>query len=74
MDSSIVKYKPEVGPLKDRLHIHALVAIEHHGFYSFEANRLRAECKRVFGHSVYLSAPISSNERVKWQNYLLKGS
>src|SRR6185437_6311046 len=42
MDSSIVKYKPEVGPLKDRLHIHALVAIEHHGFYSFEANRLRA--------------------------------
>src|SRR4051812_30734965 len=31
-----IKWKPEIG----RLHLHALVAIEHHGFLSFKANCL----------------------------------
>lgn len=74
IDDVKIEYKPEVAPKKGFLHLHALIAIEHHGFYSFQANALRAECKRIFGHSIYLSCPISSNERVKWQNYLLKGA
>ncbi len=74
MDDVQIEYKPEVAPKTGRLHLHALVAIQHHGFYTFQANELRAEAKRVFGHNVYLSCPISSNEKIKWSNYLQKGS
>src|SRR4051812_41706127 len=68
-----IKWKPEIGPKTGRLHLHALVAIEHHGFLSFKANRLRDHALKVFGHGIYLNCPISSNERIKWVNYLNKG-
>lgn len=73
MDWVEVKWKPEVGPVSGKLHLHALVAIEHHGFLTFKANKLREDAKKLFGHNVYLNCPVSSNERVRWYNYLTKG-
>ena len=67
-----VKWRPEVGPSQGKLHVHALVAIEHHGFFSFKANKLREDCRKYFGHAVYLQCPISSNARTKWLNYINK--
>lgn len=68
-----IKWKPEVGPQQGKLHLHALVAITHTGFYTFKANALRSLATETFGHNVYLSCPVSSNERVKWESYLQKG-
>lgn len=73
MDNVQIDWKPEVGPQKGRLHLHALVAIEHHGFLTFKANELRDAARNLFGHSVYLQCPVSSNQRVRWENYLNKG-
>jgi hypothetical protein len=73
MDKVEIKWKPEVGPKNGKLHLHALVAIEHHGFYTFQANELREHARQVFGHSVYLQCPVSSNARTRWNNYIHKG-
>lgn len=73
MDHVDIKWKPEVGSKTGRLHLHALVSIEHHGWLSFRANDLREAARQYFGHAVHLSCPLSSNEKVKWENYIMKG-
>lgn len=73
IDNVEIKWKPEVGPTQGKLHLHALVAITHHGFYTFHANQLRQDATQIFGHNLYLSCPVSSSERVKWEAYLQKG-
>ena len=73
MDHVEIKWAPEVGKESGRLHLHALVAIEHHGFLSFKANEFRAYAKEYFGHAIHLDCPLSSNEKTKWENYLQKG-
>ena len=73
IDKVQINWKPEVGPKKGRLHLHALVSIEHHGFLTFQANELREDARTLFGHSVYLQCPVSSNQKVKWENYVNKG-
>src|SRR5271170_1833180 len=35
MDNVHIEWRPEVGKEKGVLHLHAIVSIEHHGFYSF---------------------------------------
>jgi hypothetical protein len=70
MDSVDIQWKPEIGPKTGKLHLHARVAIEHQGFLTFQANGLREET--VFW-SFHLSCPVSSNERIKWENYVNKG-
>lgn len=69
-----IEWKAEIGPERGLLHLHALVAIQHHGFLSFRVNELRAYSKKYFGHGVHIDAPISSNERIKWLNYINKNS
>lgn len=73
MQNVEIKWRPEVGPQQGKLHLHALVAITHTGFYTFKANELRSFATQTFGHNIYLSCPVSSNERVKWESYLQKG-
>lgn len=73
MDKVKISWKVEVGPKSGKLHFHALISIEHHGFLTFRPNELREDAKTYFGHPIYLSCPISSNERVKWENYISKG-
>ncbi len=72
MQNVEIKWKPEIGPQQGKLHLHALVAITHTGFYTFKANELRSLATETFGHNIYLSCPVSSNERVKWESYLQK--
>lgn len=73
MDEVKISWKPEVGPKTGKLHIHALISIEHHGFLTFQPNELRDDAKEYFGHAIYLNSPVSSNERTKWENYISKG-
>ena len=72
MDHIEIKWAPEVGKETGRLHLHALVAIQHHGFLTFKANDFCAYAKDYFGHSVYVDCPVSSNEKINWENYLQK--
>jgi len=73
IDKIEIKWLPEIGPKNGKLHLHALVSIEHHGFLSFQANELRSFAKDYFGHGIYLNCPISSSEKLKWANYIQKG-
>src|SRR5690349_4801484 len=43
IDEVSVKWKPEIGPVQGRLHLHALVAIVHHGFLTFHPSLLRED-------------------------------
>ena len=72
MEHIQISWKPEIAPHTGKLHLHALVAMEHHGFYSFQANELREDARKLFGHSVYLNCPLSSNAKIKWLNYVNK--
>ena len=73
VDEVDVKWKPEIGPIQGRLHLHAMVAIVHHGFLTFHPNLLREDALDEFGHKVYINAKVSSNQRVKWESYMEKG-
>jgi hypothetical protein len=72
IDKVEVVWRPEVGTQKKRLHLHAFVGIEHHGFLTFEANQLRADAEAVFGHKIHLDCKYGSNARLRWISYLNK--
>jgi hypothetical protein len=73
VESVDIRWRVEVGPKSQKLHVHSLIAINHTGFLTFRANDLREEARKIFGHHIYLSSPISSNERTRYANYINKG-
>jgi hypothetical protein len=62
----------EVGPKQHKLHLHAFVGLEHHGFLSFRANDFREAARQKFGHAVYLNCPLSSNAKTRYLQYIHK--
>jgi len=72
IEKADITWKPEVGKKQNRLHLHAFVGIQHRGFYTFEANQLRDEAEKVFGHAIYLNCKFGSSAHVRWMNYLNK--
>ena len=73
VDTLRIEWVPRVGPRSGKLFLCALVAIKHHGHFTFRANELREIARDVFGHSIYLSSSISFNKTKKWENYLATG-
>ena len=70
VDALRIEWVPRVGPVSGKLFLCALVAIKHHGHFTFRANDLREIARDIFGHAIYLSSSVSFNKQKKWDNYL----
>ena len=73
VDSLRIEWVPRVGPVSGKLFLCALVALKHHGHFTFRANEFREMARDIFGHNIYLSSSISFNKTKKWENYVASG-
>ena len=68
----VVEYAFETGEEKGLLHAHILVSVKHQGFLTLRVNDIRALARKIFGHNLYISAPVTSDSTSSWLAYINK--
>ena len=74
VDDLQLEHKFEVGTKLDRLHLHGLAKLTHHGFYSLQANAIRDFARKALGYTINLQSPVSSDPTQAWRQYMSKNS
>ena len=74
IDNLDLEHQFEVGAKMDRLHLHGLAKLTHHGFYSLRANAIRDFARKCLGYTINLQSPVSSDATQLWRQYISKSA
>lgn len=78
VDKNIVKltieHHFEIGEKNGRLHMHAILNIEHTGNFRLEANNIRQVAQRILGYKIHLDVRGSGNPTKAMEQYASKNS
>lgn len=64
----------ENGGTQGRLHLHALLAVEHTGNLRLQANALRAAAKKILGYTIYFNSNVSTDHAKAYAEYIRKNN
>lgn len=62
----------EIGNKVNRYHAHAIIKIEHTGFFHFQPNKFRDFAKKELGYTIHLDSKFGSETSRIWEQYMAK--